>query len=90
MEINPAAEKKVKYKDLHTVYKHSKQSGTAASKQNNSESTPKVTNVENNQAQEEGSSNSQGKDLAILTLLTLPNKLYDQLRPPKNHIQGLI
>jgi hypothetical protein len=55
---NSCSRKNVKYKDLHTVYnKHSKQSGTAASKQNNSESTPKVTNVENNQAQEEGSSN---------------------------------
>ena len=52
IEITPAAEKNVKYKDLHTVYnKHNKQSGTAASKQNNSESTPKVTNVENNQTQ---------------------------------------
>ena len=54
---NSCSRKNVKYKDLHTVYnKHSKQSGTAASKQNNSESTTKVTNVENNQAQEEGSS----------------------------------
>ena len=48
---NSCSRQNVKYKDLHTVYKPNKQSGTAASKQINSESTPKVTNVENNQTQ---------------------------------------
>ena len=51
IEITPAARYNVKYKDLYTVYKHNKQSGTTASKQNNSESTHKVTHVENNQTQ---------------------------------------
>ena len=48
---NSCSRENVKYKDLNTVYKHNKQLGTTASKQNNSESTPKVTNVENNQTQ---------------------------------------
>ena len=52
---NSCSRENVIHKDLHTVYKHNKQSGTTASKQNNSESTPKVTNVENNQTQKEGS-----------------------------------
>ena len=43
IEITPAAEKIPNTKDLHTVNKHSKQSGTTASKQKNSESTLKVT-----------------------------------------------
>jgi len=38
------AEKTPNTKDLHTVNKHSKQSGTTANKQKNSESTLKVTN----------------------------------------------
>jgi len=47
---------------VNTVNKHSKQSDTTASKQMNSESTPKVTKtqekdkiVENNQTQKDGS-----------------------------------
>jgi len=61
IEITPAAEKIPNTKDLHTVNKHSKQSGTTASKQKNSESTLKVTKdsgesqkvkiVENNKTQ---------------------------------------
>jgi hypothetical protein len=39
---------------VNTVNKRNEQSGTTASKQNNSESTPKVTNVENNQTQKGG------------------------------------
>jgi hypothetical protein len=52
---NSCSRYNVKYKDLYTVYKHNKQSGKTASKQNNSESTPKVTNVENNQTRKDGS-----------------------------------
>ena len=55
------AEKTPNTKDLHTINKHSKQPGTTAIKQKNSESTLKVTKdpgesqtveiVENNQTQ---------------------------------------
>ena len=48
---NSCSRYNVKYKDLHTVYKHNKQSDATARKQNNIESTPKVTNVKNNQTQ---------------------------------------
>ena len=54
IEITPAAEKTPDIQDVNTVNKRNKQSGTTASKQNNSESTPKVTNVENNQTQKGG------------------------------------
>ena len=51
---NSCSRYNVKHKDLYAVYKHNKQSGKTASKQYNSESTPKVTNVENNQTQKDG------------------------------------